>query len=163
MPTLTFETTVDAPRQRVFDLARSVDCHTDGMASHDERAVAGTTTGLLAEGDRVTWHARHFGVPLRLTVAVSELDRPRRFVDEQVSGPFARLRHEHRFETIGDGNRTRMHDCFAFQSPAGPVGAAVDAVVLERYMRRLVRSRLDHLARVAESEEWRRYLPDGDR
>jgi ligand-binding SRPBCC domain-containing protein len=158
VPTLTFETTVDAPRQRVFDLARSVDCHTDGMASHDERAVAGTATGLLADGDRVTWRARHFGVPLRLTVAVSELDRPRRFVDEQVSGPFARLRHEDRFEAVADG--TRMRDRFEFASPVGPVGAAVDALVLGGYMRRLVRSRLDHLARVAESEEWRRYLPN---
>jgi len=158
VPTLTFETTVDAPRQRVFDLARSVDCHTDGMASHDERAVAGTTTGLLADGDRVTWRARHFGVPLRLTVAVSELDRPRRFVDEQVSGPFARLRHEHRFEAVADG--TRLRDRFDFASPVGPVGTAVDAVVLRGYMRRLVRSRLDHLAHVAESDEWRRYLPN---
>jgi len=161
MPTLTFETTVDAPRQRVFDLARSVDCHTDGMASHDERAVGGTTAGLLADGDRVTWRARHFGVPFRLTVAVSELERPRRFVDEQVSGPFARMRHEHRFDAVTDG--TRLRDRFDFASPLGPVGRALDTVVLGRYMRRLVGSRLDHLVRVAESDEWRQYLPDGDR
>jgi len=55
MPTLSLETLINAPRERVFDLARDVDRHTETMG-HSEEAVAGTTSGYLEEGDTVTWH-----------------------------------------------------------------------------------------------------------
>lgn len=155
MPTLELERTVDAPPARVFDLARSVDCHVETVG-HDGRAVDGVTEGLLAEDDRVTWRARHFGVPLRMTVEVTELDRPHHFRDEQVSGPFAALVHDHRFEPVEGG--TRMREEFRFRSPAGPVGRLVDAAVLRRYLRGLLDRRTCRLATIAEGEEWHRFL-----
>jgi ligand-binding SRPBCC domain-containing protein len=156
VPTIDLVTTVAAPPGRVFDLARSVDCHVETMAGHDEAAVDGVTTGLLAAGDEVTWRARHVGVPLEMTVTVTALDRPRHFRDEQVAGPFAELVHDHHFEPVDGG--TRMRDVFRFRSPAGPLGRVVDAVVLRRYLRRLLVRRNRHLAAVAESDEWEQFL-----
>jgi len=66
--------------------------------------------------------------PDALHPRISEYDRPHRFVDEQVSGPFAHWRHEHRFEAAGEG--TRMVDDVDFASPVGSVGRLVDRLVL---------------------------------
>lgn len=150
MPTIFLETRIDAPVQRVFDLARDVERHTETMG-HDERAVGGTTTGRLELGDVVTWRARHFGCTLDLTVEITAMEPPLYFRDEQIDGPFAALVHEHRFEPVDGG--TRMVDGFRFASPFGPLGALVDQLVLKRYLRRLLRRRNRQLAVAASDDD----------
>jgi len=71
-----------------------------------------------------------------MTSQITECDAPNRFVDEQVTGPFKRWRHEHAFEER-DGTTT-MTDTVEFASPLGPLGMLVDAMVLTRYMTRLL-------------------------
>lgn len=109
------------------------------MGSSGERAVAGRTTGILGPGETVTWKARHFGIPFRMTAQVVEHDRPREFVDIQVRGPFAHWRHRHTFESTIEG--TRMVDEIDFRSPCGVLGRVVDRLALERYLRRLIATR----------------------
>jgi ligand-binding SRPBCC domain-containing protein len=70
---------------------------------------------------------------------ISQYDAPHRFVDEQVSGPFRRWWHEHRFETVAGG--TLMTDVVEFESPVGPVGRRVNALVLTRYLTKLLEQR----------------------
>ncbi|MEH3033483.1 MAG: SRPBCC family protein [Aeromicrobium erythreum] len=144
MPQLRLETMIDAPPDVCFGLAISVDAHTASMGASGERAVAGVTSGEMRLGDTVTWRARHFGLPFRLTSRITVSERPDRFVDEQVRGPFGHWRHEHRFELRGTG--TLMVDRIDFASPLGPLGRLVDAVALERYMRRLIETRNAWLA-----------------
>jgi ligand-binding SRPBCC domain-containing protein len=151
MPTLRLETTIEAPVERVFDLARDVDTHTETMG-HGERAVGGTTSGLLEAGDEVMWRARHFGVPLELTARITDLNAPTYFRDEQIDGPFAAMAHEHRFERLSP-ERTRMVDEFRFSSPLGPLGTLADRLVLASYMRRLLERRNRELVAVAEADE----------
>ena len=58
MARIDLTTHIRAPRERCFDLARSVELHTQSAAGTQEVAVAGRTRGLLALGDEVTWQAR---------------------------------------------------------------------------------------------------------
>lgn len=102
MPAFELVTVINADLSAVFDLSLSVDAHTESMAGSREKAVAGVTTGLLGMGDSVTWQARHFGLPFRMTVKIVSWHRPNSFVDEQTRGPFHSWRHEHRFEPDGD-------------------------------------------------------------
>ena len=60
MPKITLKTMIDAPIERVFDLARSIDLHRDSMKETDERAVAGKTSGLIELGETVTWGSDTF-------------------------------------------------------------------------------------------------------
>ncbi len=122
-----------------FGLSLSVDAHTASMRASGERAVAGVTTGTMGLGDQVTWRARHFGILFSMTSRVTEHDRPARFVDEQVRGPFGRWWHEHRFEAVDGG--TLMVDVVEFRSPLGPLGRLVDRTFLTGYMKRLLRQR----------------------
>jgi ligand-binding SRPBCC domain-containing protein len=142
-------TEIGAPAERVFDLARDVDLHTVSMRRHDEVAVAGRTSGLLELGEEVTWRARHFGIAMRLTARIVEFERPRRFRDSMIRGPFARLDHEHRFH-VRDGT-TVMEDIFEFASPLGPVGRLVDRFILARYLERLLRARAVAIKAAAEA------------
>lgn len=51
MPLIELHTEISAPRERVFDLARSVDAHLDSAGATRERAVAGVTSGLIGSGE----------------------------------------------------------------------------------------------------------------
>ena len=87
--TVEFEhvTLIDAPIEIVFDVSLDIDAHLASMSDSNERAIDGVTTGHIGLGESVTWRARHFGIPFTMTSRVIELDRPRRFVDEQMRGP----------------------------------------------------------------------------
>jgi ligand-binding SRPBCC domain-containing protein len=113
------------------------------MADSGERAIGGVTSGVLQLGDAVTWKARHFGIPFTMTSRISAYDAPRTFVDEQTSGPFRRWWHQHRFELVDGG--TLMTDVVEFESPAGVLGRAANALVLTRYMTRLINQRNEWL------------------
>lgn len=144
MPSITLVTDVLAPPERCFAASLSVDSHTASMSASGERAVAGVTSGVLRLGDTVTWQARHLGLPFRMTARITALEAPHRFVDEQVSGPFRRWWHEHRFEPVAGG--TRMTDTVKYTSPAGPLGVLVDRMLLTRYLTALLESRNRWLA-----------------
>lgn len=156
MPELEILTEIQAPSARVFDLARSIDLHTDSMQRSREYAAAGVTSGLIGLGESVTWRARHFGVWLSLESKIIGWDPAVHFRDSMVAGPFARLDHDHYFEEAGAG--TIMRDIFDFASPFGPIGLLVDRIVLARYMRKLLTDRAVVIKNVAESDSWRSFL-----
>ena len=137
MPTFRLTTVIEAPAAACFDLSLSVDAHTASMGPSGERAVAGTLSGTMGLHDTVTWEARHFGIPFRMTSAIIACEPSARFVDEQQRGPFGRWHHEHLFTDLGPAT-TSMVDVVDFASPLGPIGRAVDALVLTRYMRKLM-------------------------
>lgn len=160
MPIIELHTAIAAPIERVFDLARSVDAHAATTAATGERPVAGTTSGLLGLGDQVTWSARHLGWRWRLTSRITAFDRPRSFRDSMVDGVFARFDHDHEFE-VRDGV-TQVRDVFDFTSPLGPLGRVADALVVTRHMRRFLARRMRELKGIAESDAWRRFVPEGE-
>jgi ligand-binding SRPBCC domain-containing protein len=133
-------TAIAAPPRRVFDVSLEIETHLASMAGSGERVVGGVGSGRMKLGDTVTWQARHFGLPWRMTSLISAYDPPGHFVDEQVAGPFARWHHAHYFDPDGHGG-TVMRDIVDFAAPLGPLGAVAEFIVLDRYMRRLIRNR----------------------
>ena len=158
MARIEINTFVQAPPDRVFDLARSIDLHTVSTSSSGEKAVRGTTTGLLGLNEEVTWRARHFGVWQELTAKMTLLDRPRHFRDEMLKGAFQSMAHDHYFEPANGG--TMMRDLFVFESPLGILGKFANFAFLKSYMKSFLIERNRILKETAESSEWRRYLED---
>ena len=159
MPLIKLSTVISAPRERVFDLACSIDAHQDSTEGTQERAIAGVTSGLIGLNDEVTWEARHLGLRQRLTVRVTGFDRPQHFQDIMVAGAFKSMRHDHEFFEHPSG--TLMIDHFEFQSPFGLLGKIVDRFFLIAYMRRFLVRRNGILKKLAESKAWNRYLEPG--
>jgi len=142
------ETFVRASTDVVFDVARDLDFHARSLAHTGERIVGGRRGGLIELGEEVEWEARHFGVRWRMRSRITEMDRPRSFTDEQVSGPFASFVHRHSFRAEGDG--TLMIDDWSHRAPFGPLGAIAD-LALRGHMERLLRTRGAAIAAEAES------------
>jgi ligand-binding SRPBCC domain-containing protein len=156
MPTIDVAVSVAAPIERVFDLARSIDFHVVSADGTGERAIAGRTAGLIELGETVTWSARHFGVRQRLTVRITEFDRPRRFRDSMVDGAFRSFDHDHLFEV--QSGATLMRDVFRFETPLGVFGRIASALVVERHMRRFLVRRGLAIKAAAESDAWKRFV-----
>jgi len=142
-------TLLGCPPAAAFDASLDIDVHLRSMAASGERAVAGVTRGKIGPGQSVTWSARHFGVRWRMTSTISEYERPARFVDEQVRGPFRSWRHEHRFEARAGG--ARMTDVVEFTAPLGPLGHVVAVTVLRAYLRGLIVRRNAELKAMLEA------------
>ena len=60
MAAIRIVTVIAAQTDRCFDLARDIDFHTRSLAGTGEKAVAGRTSGLIEQGESVTWEARSF-------------------------------------------------------------------------------------------------------
>lgn len=131
------------PPQELFDLSRNIDAHVGSMTKSREKAIAGTTTGLISEGETVTWQAWHLGVRFRMTSRIVRMEAPASFTDEQVKGPFKYLRHTHEFRP--DGTGTLMVDTVEFAAPFGPLGRLVEKLVLGRYLQNLIEKRNEFL------------------
>jgi len=145
-------TVIQAPIERSFDLARSVEAHLAGNVHWGEQALAtgGVTSGLIGMGQRVTWQARHFGSRQRLTSEITAMDRPRYFQDTMVQGAFRFMKHDHFFRSLPAGE-TEMRDIFCFAAPLPVLGRLTEIAILRRYMQRLLRERIAVLRDIAES------------
>jgi ligand-binding SRPBCC domain-containing protein len=150
MPTIILKTSINAPIEVCFDLARSIDLHMDSMKHTQEKAIAGVTSGLIGLGQRVSWRAKHFGIFLRLTSEITACNSPFLFEDKMVSGPFHSFRHSHTFSENEKG--TLMTDEFEYKSPLGLLGKLADLLFLERYMRKLLELRNSVLKLTAEAD-----------
>lgn len=147
-------TTIAAPIEVCFDLARDIDLHLRSQADAGERAVAGRTSGLIELGETVTWEARHLGVRQQFASRITAMNRPHHFRDEMVRGAFRSFAHDHWFEERN--GVTVMTDDVAFQSPLRPLGPVVDAIFMTRYLRRLIVRRGEEIRREAETRRPRR-------
>jgi hypothetical protein len=74
------------------------------------------------------------------------------FRDVMIAGPFRHFVHEHHFAAMDDG--TRIRDEVRFASRWGPLGK----ILTRRRLKAFLMERGAVIKRVAESDEWRRYL-----
>ena len=149
-------TRIAAPIERCFDLARSIDLHTASTGWTGEQAIAGVTSGLIGPEQEVTWKGLHFGVQITHTSKITAYERPKHFQDCMVRGSFRSFCHDHFFDVHNDV--TLMKDAMQFEAPFGVVGLLAERLVLKKHMVGLLLRRNQHIQRVAESEDWRRYV-----
>jgi ligand-binding SRPBCC domain-containing protein len=152
MEMIRFETWINSPVERCFLLSLNIDLHVASIRSTGEQAVEGVTAGLIGEGQTVTFRGRHFGLWRRHTSRIEAVRPYSYFRDVMVSGFFRRFEHEHHFAAMDDG--TRMRDEIVFSAPWGTPGR----ILARRRLTELLLERNAVIKRVAESEEWRKYL-----
>lgn len=151
MARFTLDTFIAASPEVCFDLSLDLGLHQQAFGRTDERIVGGKPEGLIGLHEFVTWEARHFGIRQRMTVGIVAWDRPNRFRDQMLKGPFKRFIHEHTFQAIPGG--TLMRDEFEVLSPFQPLGLIVDVLVLRPYLRRLMTTRNAVIKAMAEAKK----------
>lgn len=149
-------TLINAPADRVFDLSRSIDLHTISTAHTNEKAVAGVLTGLISQGETVTWQARHLFKIRQFTSKIITLQKPLHFTDEMIQGDFKSFKHLHQFKQVEEG--TFMTELVHFESPYGIAGKLVNMLFLRHYLQKLLTTRNAIVKEYAETDKWKMIL-----
>ena len=157
MPKIEIVTSIRSTPEICFDLSRSIDLHKISTAKTNEKAIAGTITGLINLGETVTWEATHFGITQKLTSKITAFKRPFHFRDEQVKGAFRSFTHDHFFEQKND--IVIMKDIFNFISPFGIAGNIFNKLILTKYLTKFLNDRNNVIKAYAESEKWKSIIP----
>jgi ligand-binding SRPBCC domain-containing protein len=156
METIRLATWINAPVKRCFLLSLNIDLHVASTHATQEQAIDGVTSGLIGEGETVTFQGRHFGLQLRHTSRIEALRPYSYFRDVMTTGVFRHFEHNHHFATMNDG--TRIRDEVRFSAPLGPLGWLATKMLVRRRLTALLIERNSVIKRVAESDEWRKYL-----
>jgi len=156
MPKIELRTEINADKQIVFDLSRSIDLHKVSTQHTNETAIAGKTSGMMGLNESVTWRARHFGIYQNLASGITEFDPPNYFADAMISGVFNAFKHEHYFADQNGG--TLMTDIFEYESPLGFLGKLADKLFLKKHMWNLLWQRNQIIKEFAESDQWKEIL-----
>ena len=91
---------------------------------------------VMGAGTRLRYRLRVRGVPVSWLTEIREWDPPHRFVDEQLSGPYALWRHVHTFADDGAGG-TLMVDEVRYALPLGVVGELAHRLVVRGDLQRI--------------------------
>ena len=153
--TLNDQIAIHAPADRCFLLSTSVAIVERELGMHP---VQGRTSGLVTGGDTIRWEGWQLGLPQFHESLVEDFRPEAFFRDRMIAGRFASFEHDHNFVNPADGT-TLLADEIRFTMPLGVLGDLIGAWILAPHIRGLMRRRLKLLKQIAESEEWRRYLP----
>ena len=145
-------TFIAAPIERVFDLSRSISLHTISTSSTNEKAIAGTLSGLINKDETVTWEAKHLFKTRRFTSRITDMSKPLYFTDEMTSGDFKSFKHEHHFKATDNGSI--MIDLINFESPYGFIGRLFSSLYLKKYLQKFLLRRNAVIKEYAETEKW---------
>lgn len=143
-----------APIDRCFLLSTSVPLVQKILGM---KPVSGRTNGLVEMNDRVVWRGWKFGLPVTHETLITAYDRPNFFQDTMAKGQFAHFHHDHRLEEVG--GQTLLVDVVKFSLPFGAAGRLVGRWIVVPHVLGLLRRRYALLKRIAEGEDWARYLP----
>jgi ligand-binding SRPBCC domain-containing protein len=97
-------------------------------------------------GALIEYRLRLHGLPIAWLTRIEEWEPGVRFVDAQLSGPYALWHHTHEFAPDGDGG-TRMRDSVRYALPCWPLGELAHALLVRRDLERIFAFRHAELAR----------------
>jgi len=158
METIRLGTWINAPVERCFLLSLNIDLHVAAARSTQEKAAAGVIEGVR-EGERLTFKGHHFGVHWRHTSLIEKLRPHSYYRDVMIAGPFQHFEHDHHFAPMDDG--TRMRDEIRFSASGGLLGQLRTRMFLRKQLKAFLMERNAMIKRLAESEDWHKYLERG--
>lgn len=105
------------------------------------------TQAPLPRGENAVfeYRLRVRGFPIRWRTLIEAYDEGARFVDRQISGPYALWHHTHLFEDLPDGG-TRIIDRVRYRIGWGPFGRIVTALWVRKDIKRIFAYRKQALA-----------------
>lgn len=99
-------------------------------------AVTTPAPVTMGAGTLLDYRLRLHGVPVRWRTRIEAWEPPHRFVDVQVSGPYALWEHTHEFEPAGEGTTT-IRDRVRYALPLGPAGDLAHRLFVRRDVERI--------------------------
>ncbi len=117
--------------------------------------VVGPAPIEMRPGALIDYRLRLRGIPIRWRTRIESWEPPHRFVDAQLSGPYALWHHTHTFDA--DGEATVIGDRVRYRIGYGPLGALALRLFVRGDLERIFEYRRDAILRlVAERGSARR-------
>lgn len=99
----------------------------------------------MKAGALIDYRLRVRGVPIRWKTEIAVWDPPRRFVDQQLKGPYERWHHTHTFEPTPDGG-TLCTDRVEYRPIGGPLAPIANRFFVQRDVIKIFRFRTVKIA-----------------
>lgn len=115
----------------------------------------------MRAGTLIQYRLRLRGVPVTWKTLIQDWTPHRRFVDTQLSGPYALWHHMHTFDPL-PGERTLMTDTVRYAIGLGPLGEVAHRALVRRDVEAIFDYRRDALVPLL-AREVRRPAPRPDR
>lgn len=102
----------------------------------------------MGEGTLIEYRLRLHGLPISWLTRIEVWEPGRRFVDQQMRGPYALWHHTHEFEQDpADPGRTLMRDTVRYAIPFGPAGEVAHRLFVRRDLERIFDYRTSEVSR----------------
>ncbi|MCW5912590.1 MAG: SRPBCC family protein [Cyclobacteriaceae bacterium] len=159
MTKIELSTHINAPIERCFDLARSIELYTNPYPAHEgpQAKQPEARTGVLEPGQRIQRQFTYLGAQHNIETEITRCSRPYFFSEEMKAGPLHTFVHDHFF--YGFPGETIMIDNVYFRSPWGVLGETADTLLLKRYITRLLKKRNQIIKHYVETGKWQMIIP----
>lgn len=107
--------------------------------------VVGSSTPAISEGTLIDYRLKLDGLPLKWQSRIEAWQPVERFVDTQVTGPYALWHHTHEFVPMAGG--TLLRDVVRYRLPLGWLGATLGGCHVESKVDRIFAYRTQEIAR----------------
>jgi ligand-binding SRPBCC domain-containing protein len=156
MVTIHLTTFIEAPMQRVYDLARHISVLKGSLNGTPLQVSSGAGSYLLQRGDTLTFQSKNLGKTRTVTARITEMDGKTLFAEEQVKGDLKSYRHTHHFKHADNG--TIMIDMIDCEGPRDLLGSLAGSISLKKYIEKVVTKRIAQIRLYAESDKWKAVL-----
>lgn len=106
--------------------------------------VVRSSTPAVGKDTLIDYRLELNGVPFKWRSRIESWEPERRFVDAQVSGPYALWHHTHEFVPVGAG--TLLRDVVRYRLPMGWLGATLAGWKVESWVERIFAYRAEQIA-----------------
>lgn len=106
----------------------------------------------MSEGTMIDYRIVLHGVPIKWRTLIETWAPEEKFVDTQLSGPYALWRHTHTFADTGDG-RTIMKDHVEYAIPFGPLGRIVHGLFVHASIQQIFDFRAEMITTLLSGAE----------
>jgi ligand-binding SRPBCC domain-containing protein len=96
----------------------------------------------MRAGTLIDYRLSLHGAPIRWRTRIEVWEPPLRFLDVQLSGPYALWEHTHRFVALGE-RAVEIRDHVRYALPLGPIGELAHALFVRRDLERIFDFRRD--------------------
>ena len=147
---------IHAPIDRCFQLTCSIALVQEELGM---KPVSGRMSGMVRGGDTVRWEGWQLGLKHFHVSNISSYERPVFLQDTMVAGRFKTFQHDHHLREV-PGGITLLEDELRFTLPFGALGHVIARYVMVPHIGKLMASRFARIKRIAESDDWRKYIAD---
>ena len=130
---------VNAPIEEVFDFFSKPENLSKITPAKMGFNVLTPSPIKMQRGALIEYTIRVFGFPLRWRTLITAYEPPKKFVDEQLKGPYSFWHHTHTFEAIDQG--VEMKDIVRYSIPFGVLGRLLHFLWIKNDLKKIFNHR----------------------